>query len=557
MLALWFGFGGGAAEVTVRLLRRFVRHRFMFLSDDVIWMGPVMVTILLLVAGSLLWMFQRRRARPLDDLLLPLFLAIATLGVLISYPRLHWSADAILALGIAYQGTRMIRRRRLAFERLVYRTVPILIGLVLLSTAGLYATRWWVSRRDRSSPAPDAPNVLLIILDTVRGLDFKGGSLVDAYLPRLARRAEQGVRFDLAFSASSWTLPSHASLFTGRWPAEHRANWSSPLDNRFPTLAEVLANHGYATAGFVANTSYASRETGLGRGFQHYRDYEFGPGEFFRSSAILQMIGQDLGLRRIIGWHQILGRKNADRINRQALDWLGHNQHRPFFVFLNYLDAHAPYLPPAPFDSALRALPGASGRDQERRFRSTWQRKLPPGPIMLENRVAYAASLAYLDDRVNRLLDSLDTRGLLANTLVILGADHGEEFGEHDAMGHGHNVFRTTVQVPLMIWRPGETPGRVTMPVTLRDIPATVMSVTGLGSSSPFPGRSLLDPMPDSVRSELVWVPGLPPDYGVGDGDQVSWIVDSIRVIARIGGTKAAFPVYSDPFEGGREAPIR
>ena len=91
--------------------------------------------------------------------------------------------------------------------------------------------------------------------------------------PNLELLAGRGVRFDLAFATSSWTLPSHASLFTGRWPHELGVDWKSPLKDGTPTLAEYLGAHGYDTAGFVANLDYCSRETGLARGFAHYEDY--------------------------------------------------------------------------------------------------------------------------------------------------------------------------------------------------------------------------------------------------------------------------------------------
>ncbi len=552
VLALWFGIAGSLAEVAIHLLRRYARHRFMFLSDDVVWMGPVMNTVLLLLVGGIVWLVPRLRHRSTDGWIPP-FLFLSTLGVLIAYPRLHWSADSVLAAGIAYQLNRVIRRHHLTFARLVVRTTPVLVALVVILAGGLHLMQWRASRRMAWPAAPaGAPNVVLIILDTVRGLGLNGGDLVDSLMPRVGTRAGAAVRFSQAYAAASWTLPSHASMFTGQWPAVHRANWSAPLSDSFPTIAEALVRDGYATAGFVANKEYASRETGLARGFEEYHDYLISPGEFIRSSALLRLIGQSLPLRRVIGSEQSLGRKDGDEVNREALAWLGRHRDRPFFVFLNYFDAHAPYLPPSPYDSALLRLPGAEGKDPQRRFRSTWQEMLPPEPILEESRIAYAAAVGFLDSRVAALFDSLEARHLLRNTIVILTADHGEEFGEHGTIGHGHNVYRTTVQVPLMIWQPGLPPGRVSRPVTLRDIPATIMNATGLPTGI-FPGHSLLElsSASDSIRSELVWVPGLPKEYGVGDGDQDSWIVDSMRVIERIGGRKESYNVYQDPFEGG------
>ena len=113
----------------------------------------------------------------------------------------------------------------------------------------------------------------MIVWDTVRADHLSLHGYGRPTTPNLERLAARGVRFNLAFSTSSWTLPSHASLFTGRWPHELRVDWTVPLGNDFPTLAEYLGAQGYDTAGFAANVDYCSRETGLARGFVHYEDY--------------------------------------------------------------------------------------------------------------------------------------------------------------------------------------------------------------------------------------------------------------------------------------------
>ena len=115
--------------------------------------------------------------------------------------------------------------------------------------------------------------MLLIVWDTVRAGNLSLHGYGRPTTPNLDRLARRGVRFDLAFSTSSWTLPSHASLFTGRWPHELGVDWKSPLRDDVPTLAEYLASHGYDTAGFAANLDYCTRETGLARGFAHYEDF--------------------------------------------------------------------------------------------------------------------------------------------------------------------------------------------------------------------------------------------------------------------------------------------
>ena len=122
-------------------------------------------------------------------------------------------------------------------------------------------------------PPPDAPNVLLIVLDTVRADHLSLYGYRRPTSPTLERLARRGVRFDEARATAPWTLPSHASLFTGRWPHELGVKWLTPWRGNDPTLAEYLGSRGYATAGFVANTLYCSYDSGLGRGFTRYDDY--------------------------------------------------------------------------------------------------------------------------------------------------------------------------------------------------------------------------------------------------------------------------------------------
>src|SRR5262249_28047954 len=180
--------------------------------------------------------------------------------------------------------------------------------------------------------------------------------------PTLDELARQGIRFDRVQAASPWTLPSHASVFTGRWPHELSANWLTPLDGTYPTLAEFLGVRGYATAGFVANTLYCASDSGLARGFAEYRDFifprliPFKPAVLVeRSVAGLQALEQfledrlDFDLLRPavqhLWWLVHADRKDAAVVNREVLDWLSRRRQpeRPFFAFLNYYDAHYPY----------------------------------------------------------------------------------------------------------------------------------------------------------------------------------------------------------------------
>jgi arylsulfatase A-like enzyme len=196
-------------------------------------------------------------------------------------------------------------------------------------------------------------------------------------------------------------------------------------------------------------------------------------------------------------------------INRDALAWLSaqQGQGRPSFVFLNYYDAHAPYQPPAAYrrQFGLSTLPPADQEAILREFHRLGRRQSGPAPgdprraeelaraATDLRRDAYDDCIAYLDGQLGGLFDELQRRGGLENTLVIVTADHGEHLGDHQLFGHGHSLYRPLLDVPLLVLYPRGAPAgrRVREPVSLRDVPATVADLLGLGGQSPFPGRSL------------------------------------------------------------------
>ena len=186
--------------------------------------------------------------------------------------------------------------------------------------------------------------------------------------PRLDELARNAVRFDSARSTAPWTLPSHASMFTGQWPHQLSVDWKRGLDATHPTLAEYLARQGYTTAGFVANTYYCNSRYGLDRGFARYEDFLENESvslfEIVRSSSLGKSALMLMGYSMRLPTADVGSRKAAATINRNALDWLSRRPaDRPFFIFLNYYDAHSPFIPP---EEATRrfGLSALSHRDQ-------------------------------------------------------------------------------------------------------------------------------------------------------------------------------------------------
>lgn len=512
-LAVFVGLSAGFVEVVVLAVTKYAglavpegrlalgvvgqRHGYLWLSPHVVWMAPLAYTLLMLavVGGTSALFHLLPRLRSARTRLTAL-LFVALTSLIWIYPRLYAIAGVVLAAGIAVQVGRVLDRWG-SWAETVRRGTPVLAGLTAFLAVGMLA--WGPLREHRRladlpPSAQGAPNVVLIILDTVRAASLSLYGYGRETTPNLDARSREGVVFERAYATSPWTLPSHVSAFTGRWPYEFTANWFVPFQGEHPTLAEVLQSRGYATAGFVANTVYAAWESGLNRGFLHYEDYVLGPGELLLSCGLGRKLAHTPWVRRIFGFYDILDRKDAQEVTDSFLRWHSRSRTRPFFVFLNYLDAHEPYLPPR--ELADRFGPQDARHPelhtyQIRRAIRLGRQDMPPAELQAEHD-AYDATIAYIDEQLERLFDTLDARGDLANTIVVVTGDHGEQFGEHGLHLHGNSLYDTVIHVPLAIWFGDRIPQgrRIRAPVSLRQLPATLASLA-TGTSAPFPGVSL------------------------------------------------------------------
>jgi arylsulfatase A-like enzyme len=278
-------------------------------------------------------------------------------------------------------------------------------------------------------------------------------------------------------------------------------------------LAELLGAGGYATCGFVANNAYCASDSGLGRGFTCYQDFIFPELTVFKTAVLVNRIAASIskideffqgGLEmarlqpytgRVL---RALGddRKEAAVVNREILDWLSRREQpeRPFFAFVNYFDAHYAYQLPKGRLHRFGAEPTESG---QRDLIRQWATRSRAGPSSLEVAfvmAAYDDCIAELDQQLGKLIDELDRRGVLKDTWLIITSDHGESFGEHAGIfGHGMSLYQTELHVPLLIVPPG---GRATKKVvrhvvSLQDLAATIVELSGIKDTVPFPGESL------------------------------------------------------------------
>lgn len=514
VLALWVGLTAGFLDLGFMILKKYLIDGgdFYHLGEGFPWIIPAGVACLVLPLGAILALaaWLRGPGVPLG-LAVGLLSFVGVLDLCALLPLDPW-ASLLLSAGVAVQAARMVRRRQDGFLRWVRLTCPVLAAAVVVLAAATTGARVWSERRAAAAlppPPPGARNVLLIVWDTVRSRNLSLYGHGRETTPRLERLASRGVRFRHAFSTASWTLPSHASLFTGRWPHELSVGWKTALDGAEPTIAEYLRSFGYDTAGFVANLDYCGRETGLARGFTHYEDYPLTAWEVFSryiglgrrldqiTLAMLADIvtGGRLGEGRPIVPLSKEHAKDAVDIDRGFLDWLSWQRprHRPFFAFLNFNDAHTPYKVP---DDGAEGFGIRPSSWRERLVLHQWnildKTALPYRDVQMANDV-YDDSIAYLDRRLGVLLDELGRRGILDETLVIVTSDHGEHLGDHLLFFHGCSLYRQAVEVPLVIVDPPAVPpGRVVdTPVSLRDLPATIVGLLGLDQDAEFPGRSL------------------------------------------------------------------
>jgi arylsulfatase A-like enzyme len=558
-LSLWFGLATGLLEAAVFAVRRFGFGLNLGFSRDVYWMAPLADFLLFGVLGLSFSLIAWRWPK-----LVPVrlgvfsFVFLGAFSVLFMFsPQLYVYAGMLLAAGLATVTSAFLAPRVRRFDPTRRRTLRAMLGLVGGVALG---SRAWRRLSESAAlaklpPAPiDAPNVLLIVLDTVRAVNLSLYGYQRPTSPRLAQFAQEGVRFDHALSTAPWTLASHATMFTGRYPHELSADWLKPLDASFPTLAEFLSERGYLTAGFVANTRYCSYEHGLDRGFAHYDDYPISPEQIVVSSSLVRYLSTLPPLRETTANREFPPRRTAAEINRAFLNWLSDKNDRPFFAFLNYFDAHAPYLPPPPFDLMFG-----------KRRASAWNRLaraefIPP----LELKAmydGYDGALAYLDTQLDLLFEELRRRGILENTLVIITSDHGEEFGEHGLLDHGSSLYLASVHVPLVIHFPSRVPVNqvVREPVSLRDLAATVMAVLKLQNESSFPGESLARywqasrdlerPQGSPLLCEVNHLPNVPSWLPVSRGDMKSLLMDGWRYILNGDGQEELYDTSKDSWE--------
>ena len=435
---------------------------------------------------------------------------------------------------------------------------------------------WWATRPTEPVPVPSpplgpppaagAPNVLLIVWDTVRAdrLSLYGHDRPTT--PWLERFAEDAVVFDRAISPSFWTLPSHSSLFTGVPAATHRAvDKRDPwLDGQFTTLAEHLGAHGWDTYAWSTNP-YVYTTTNVLQGFRTVDDPMVqGPWRDMALAHTERCLDPEDRSSAISPAHPERSRitpKNAGETIHAALrDWLTtrRDPERPFFAFLNYMEAHTPRVPCPEAraamlgdDPELAALALSTVADTHRLHRQITGGGRALSDRQLEAiRAVYDATLLELDRKTGALIDELAAMGLLDDTIVVITSDHGEQFGEHGLFNHNFSVYQPLVHVPLVVrWPRALPPGRVSETVSTRAVYPTLVDLLDLPAPRDDLLPSLADAPPDRAVTELI----RPHSFAKGrrklNRAYRGLVEGPLKLIVANDGSRELYDLQADPLE--------
>ena len=364
---------------------------------------------------------------------------------------------------------------------------------------------------DKARTAADPPNIILLVIDTLRADHMSLYGYSRRTTPVLDEYASRGVVFENAYALSSWTKPSMGSLNTSRYNEMNRVvKWTDLYSDELVMLPELLSEAGYYT-GLISSNQFVTPEYNFSQGID---DFTYALGEGFKQ---LLFPGDLLSLRYpiLIEWAFRMELINSETVNANAatmneyvLPWLERNCASRFFLQLHYMDPHVPYLPPERNYSRGLKLYMSDFRFMKRLHDSSDTLEVRPERV---NKIVsrYDDEIAFTDRQLGEFFRTFNSLNLWENTLLIITSDHGEEFTEHGFGGHGHSLFNELIHVPLILFFPGgEYSGmRIDEPVTLLDVMPTILDYVKVESNSPMEGASLLpvlqgdmDALPQACR---------------------------------------------------------
>jgi arylsulfatase A-like enzyme len=325
------------------------------------------------------------------------------------------------------------------------------------------------------------PNIIFLVIDALRPdvLPCYGNKIVQA--PNIEEIADSGVVFKQAYTALPKTLPSLCSFLTGLYPRTHGVlEMGIPLRGNQATLAEILKLKGYRTGAFIANYVLKNDISGLKQGFDYYL-------------ADFPLKEQTVGIQ---GRFNPLVEKRANTLTDSILRWLEVNYSGKFFIWAHYMDTHAAYDPPPPYNKMYNNINKVLPNFKIKPDLIHYQAKIKGKEDFLYYLSQYYGEVSFCDEQIGRLLDFLHNRDLYNNTLIIITADHGESLGEHKRFfSHGHNLFQENLRIPLIFSLPSVIEGKkkISTPALSIDLLPTILHLLKIKTAGNIQGENLLD----------------------------------------------------------------
>ncbi len=423
--------------------------------------------------------------------------------------------------------------------------IAVFFALISWNT-GLYSVEAKTLFKDGNN---EDTRVILINMSSVRTLNMDMYGYEIETMPRLKKWAEKATLFKRAYSNSSWSLASTASILTGQYPSAHKAQFKykpamlkknepltegmiySPMDRKLETLAEILITNSYNTAAVSANWTEFGPEFNITKGFKY---------QYREPNLIPQLLPYRL-LYPLRKSHNLLIKifqpfKNAEIVKQKSLDWINNAEDTNFFLFISFMDAHLPRIPETEYKKMYY--------DKEKVDAAKY-------PKQAMNIALYNAQLRYLDDQVCELLENLKDKPWYDNALIIVTSDHGEAVGEWGRYGNGLNLRNHQISIPLIVKFPGQLEGSVIeYPVQSIDIFPTVLEALRIKHENNLPGKNLLIGEERIILAELNPSPLVVEEYGNEFSVlRKAVIIGDKKVLFRNNQPYAVYDIMNDPEE--------
>jgi len=419
-----------------------------------------------------------------EKLSTPLVRCISLYGILIFVYPLSWLIDKVLSAYRRNMSGKAMPARLASVLAVVAVLIPLCITLGLANyPVGVSIFNYFsdVPEEGSAGNAGEKPNVIILLIDMLRADHVHSYGYERETTPNIDKYAGEGVMFSNVRAQAAWTLPSTATLLSGLYPSTHGARGiENSMARGVETMAEVFQQNGYATAALVANP-VLKRSYNINQGFDYYCDDIMSYSYLLLAARNTCLLGKSLNAIEstkllfsnkaldifntpdVVGGYRLLFRPDkmgSETIHEGALKWIRKNPHRPFFLYLHYVDVHGPYKVQRPFDEDF------VGR-----------------PVMIRMNL-YDGALRYADAQIKLFIDELDRLGILDNSILFITSDHGHEFNEHGGKSHGYTLYEEQLQVPLIFLRTPAFPFNkvVSAPVGLIDIKPTLIAYLDLES---------------------------------------------------------------------------